>query len=167
MLWEKDVVKLFKKYKPIEPEDIKPYLEGIKMRKIGSGAFRNVYRIGTLEIVAKFPKNKYSDFDYEDNVNHAMHELKIINKIKKDKRYLALKPFIPTVYYANETNGVMVVEYCPALRGSVVASAVQGILGSLFEILFKKDAGTDMDIHEYNVGRNRDDQFKVIDLGLI
>jgi hypothetical protein len=167
MLWEDDVIKLFKKHKPIKPDEIKPYLSGLKLRKVGSGAFRDVYRIGTLNLVAKFPKTYISDFDYEDNVSHALHEIKLIKKIKKFKKYLALKPFLTKLHYANTKNGVIVTDYCPAIRPSAIGTAVSNIINPLFETVLKRKNGEDMDIHEYNIGRTHDGFFKVIDLGMI
>jgi hypothetical protein len=161
-----DLVDLFIDNDPMTLEEIQSL--GIRMKEIdkGEGAFRDVYKVRGLPLVVKIPKNSL------DGIDHAIAELKAIRKINTFKKYAALVPYLPTVYYCSWRSGIVVMDYCKPLKWSVLANNTCRVLDSLVSSLWSGSrSGVECtDICTGNVGIYVDPdtdqtQLKLIDLG--
>ena len=147
------VVAYLKKHSNITWDD-----SNLKLRHIGSGAFRDTYRVGKLPIVIKIPFNE---------ISHARHEARVITKVMKDEKFKALRPFMPKLYYYDKKTGIIVMEYCRTMKYGPTSDAVSKIFSTLVSKLFRKPMYDESDIRGYNIGKNNNGQYKIIDLGLI
>ena len=93
---------------PIEPTDLD--VMGIPYKEIGYGSFREVFWLKGYNAVIKFPmKDTGLSFrDDESCLGHAQRELKAFDRIRNSRT--AIKKFLPTIYYQDFFNGVIVME---------------------------------------------------------
>lgn len=135
---------------------------GVRLRPIGHGAFRAVYQIGNLPIVAKLPRLS----DFRDSKKHSRQEAA---RYKKLRRFPLLRPSLPRVYLYDSKTGLLIIEYIAAIRvKNGVSVAEQKLVASniLMEKLIKSLTGIPVsDIVENNLSV-RDQHLMFLDLGL-
>jgi hypothetical protein len=156
-----EIVKLLKIHKPKTVEATRKL--GIKLRFIADGAYRNTYKIKDVPLVMKFPKGR-------SGRDHSSAEIQTIRTINKKKMYKPLREFMPTMYYGDARNGIIMMEYYKPLvsiRGGqkyIIGRLMKKCMAQLWPEA-KKDY-TSMDIHSANIGVNEDnDNVVFIDLG--
>lgn len=145
-------IRIVKSIRPKRREDLSGKL---KLKYVGTGGFRTTYRIVGTRLIIKFPR----DDDYRwDNITHARQEIKVIRRIQSLKKMKHLRRYVPKVYYMDARRGVIVTELLRVQRKrSDMCEKVRDV--------FKADA--DADIREYNVGKDRNGRFKILDFGCI
>lgn len=155
------VVELLKKYKPKFRSDFKKL--GLKLKFIGSGAFRNAYQIIDTNLVVKFP----NDPEYYEDVEHSQDEIYHIRTINKNAKYKVLRPFIPKLHYANYKYGVIVMDKFQKVRyNDKAAVAVVNVLNEVMNAITGHKSGW-YDLSIWNIGIDWDGAYKVLDLGLL
>lgn len=97
------VLRKVRKNHPAGPEDFKKL--GIRIRPLGVGAFRSVYRVNGVNLVVKFPR---PGTDFIINKIHTRTELA---RIKKFRRFGWMRKYLPKVYYHNSKTGVSIIEF--------------------------------------------------------
>lgn len=159
------ILSLVRKHNPARPEDFK--LLGIRLRKLGSGAFRTVYEIRGLPLVIKFP---LPGTDFILNKIHTRTELA---RIKKFKKFRWMRKHLPRVYYSNPVTGVSIVEFVDDSRymtdrgvwGNSQQQRMQAMCNMAQELIYRLTGTRMTDITDENV---RVDQkrrvIKLIDL---
>lgn len=76
---------------------------GLRLVHLGSGVFRNAYRIKETYLVIKFIREDGDEY-------HAREEIKNLNKLKTSK---ALRKCLPRLYYFDKKSGTSVWEFFP------------------------------------------------------
>lgn len=158
------IVELFKKHKPTTAKEIRKL--GIKMHKITSGAFRDVYVFNDLPLVVKIPRTNWEHTPNE-NLEHAQDEIKAYKAVFKKKALKALRPFMPQFYYMDYKHGVVLAEKYRRLSESRVTNIIQNLFGQLLEELTALDPNYDLDIHSANIAKDAYGNYKFIDLGML
>ena len=169
-----NIIDTIKTHKPKTVYDLKEL--AIRVKPIGSGAYRKAYRIIDTDIVIKFPDSAYleeweggEDNAYNECLDHARQEIKVIRRIETVGKYKGLRPLLPNVYYTNMRHGVIAMEYCKPLRYSSKNQAISSLISQFaYAIATGKDnkGWDDYDIRRANIGINNNGAYKIIDLGL-
>jgi len=126
-LAKRRALRIIRKIQPKTVDELKVAGLGLREIKIrtrkgmkGNGAFRRAYEIVGTGLAVKFPRPNYAD-----NAEHTRDEVK---KIRALSQYRSLRPHLPTVYYYNGRDGVMVTDYypyiCPEKSKNVILSDV-------------------------------------------
>jgi len=128
---------------------------GYAMKYIGSGMFRNVYKIIGANLVVKIPIGAKGR-------RHALGEWEAYNRVLKSKlKYLPLKAHMPTIHGFNRRTGVMVMElYRPS--GKRDRKAIIKI-GDVARVC----CGKYCDLHVDNVFKDQFGEYRIIDLGYL
>ena len=135
------VLRAIVKNRPSTPKEFRK--AGIKLRYLGNGVFREVYKIQGCPLVVKFPLNEEQDF--AGGVAHSVSE---VRRIKRLLRIQELKPHLPKVRYHDKESGVLVMTYYHRMSDN---RAVE-LLGKIVQKLVSKIARVQMtDIHADNV----------------
>jgi hypothetical protein len=130
-------IKHIQKAKPRTIEDFESL--GFRLKRIGGGVFRGVYRIKSFPLVVKFPRDEPYD-------RHSRAEMR---KIKKLSEFPFLRRYLPKVYYYDPKNGVIVMELYHPFSDNVDAADA---LGRLAGMLIHRLTGVPMkDIHTDNI----------------
>jgi len=148
-------IKYIQKAKPRTIEDFESL--GFRLKRIGGGVFREVYRIKSFPLVVKFPCDEPSD-------RHSRAEMR---KIKKLSEFPFLRKYLPRVYYYDPKSGVIVMELYSRFSDNVDAADA---LGRLAGMLIHRLTGVPMkDIHTDNIltpdPRRRSPRLVFCDLG--
>lgn len=126
---------------------------GFKFEFLGHGVFREVCRIKGTDLVVKAPlgEGRGPKFDYSEGITHSKAEM---NRLGRLARIDVLKPHLPTVYYYDAKNGIIVMKYYPAID----ADQKVELLGRVVRSLVSKLANVTMsDIHDDNIRQKRSD----------
>lgn len=139
---------------------------GLSLRRIGQGAFRSVYHVGTLPIVVKIPLPSKSKEGIRCNRDHSRREAA---KYEKLRRFPLLRPSLPRVYFHDPKTSLLIIEYIePTGYKNKVSPTERKLVASniLMEKLIKSLTGVAVsDIVENNLSvRNR--RLMFLDLGL-
>lgn len=161
----KKLIKICKDNKINSDWDLK--CKGVKMTDLGSGSFRNVYKIRGMDIVVKFPNDN-------DNLEHSRQEVDIHKRIMKSKRkFKAIQPFMPKIYHYNSNTGVVLMEYCKPITAykkfnkAIETGEIRTMITHLQKHIDQNSYKWDFDIECGNMGIGKDKKYKVIDLGCI
>ena len=151
------VLRIIRRNSPTTPEAFKKL--GLRMKPLGAGVFRRVFRIGGCDLVVKFPLSEDSCF--AEGIQHSVSEIKRIERLS---RIDELKPHLPKIFYFDRKNGIIVMQYYPELKDG------DGVdfLGKVVRKLVSRIGGVTMgDIHEGNIRLKRKgwEQLVFTDLG--
>lgn len=148
---------------------------GIHTRYIEEGAFRTTYKVRGIPLVLKVPMCDCNPRTEEcsrecECVTHSRNEYKTYNKIKSDKKYRALRGFMPKIYYYDDATGIIAMRYYKVLKNTVANIAICDLLNQFFRQTLI--IGEDVDIRPANVGADEEDYsdstfYRIIDLGCI
>ena len=163
----KNMIALFEEHKPKTVRELKDL--GFSVKRVGSGAFRSCFIIMQKHdvencIVVKIPITKPGST--RGNLEHAQHEIATIRKINKQKRFTALRPFMPKILYADYRHGVIVMPYYYPVR-ETRGFIVSVVLGRVADAVFDDRNNEERDISPWNIRMNKCGEYKLIDLGLI
>ena len=140
------VLRAIVKNRPRTPEEFRK--AGIKLRYLGNGVFREVYKIQGCPLVVKFPLNEEQDF--AGGVQHSASEVRRIARLSHIQE---LKPHLPKIHYFDKENGVLVMRYYPKMERD---RAIE-LLGAIVKKLVSKIARVQMsDIHSDNIRHQKD-----------
>lgn len=153
------VTKLFEEKAPKTILDVEAL--GLKVKEIGNGEYRTVYRIIGLPLVVKVPNNTG-----REGRKHGTAEYRTIKRITRStKKYVKLQRYMPKVYNFNAKTGVTLMHhYRPVSR--TYRYAISGLLNSLVDLVWPYAAkGHECDIHGANVGMSDENKPVLLDLG--
>lgn len=114
----KKVVKLFRKHRPTDLEDILelgiPNWYDIEHEKdgkisltyIGQGSFRKAYRINNLPLIVKLSTGSDGLKD-GSNLEHTQNEIDAFNWVDTDPKLASIRKYLPKVYYTDHKFGVI------------------------------------------------------------
>jgi len=97
----------------------------LQLEYLGSGAFRDAYRIAHTDLLVKFPLG-------HDGKVHSRAEMR---KNQKLGGYPFLKKHLPPVYYWNSKTGVLVTKYYPHAKLRRTWDAMGVVIGELLKNL--------------------------------
>lgn len=152
---QKQVLRAIKKHHPRNSDGFKKL--GLKLKHLGSGAFRDVHRIVGVPLVVKFPVG-------HDGVEHSTLE---VRKIKHFKKFYAMRDHMPKVFYFNKKTGILVMQlyenkpYPKISLAEARSEAIHSLISNLVWSLTKRELS---DIHYENI-RVAGDELTFIDLG--
>lgn len=149
-----DLEYIIKKFEPKTREEFADF--GLKLKAIGSGAYRQVYEIIGYEVVVKIPT-----FLSEEGGSHSRIEWNAFKKVSKIKKYKQLRPFLPKIYTCSR-NGIVLMKKYDSVKGKrrlfrIQLTQIQEILDDLFD-------GSWLDIYWQNVAIHGN-KLKIIDFG--
>jgi hypothetical protein len=157
----KKVVDLFKKAKPNSIREIKKL--GFSVRRVGNGAFRDVYSLRKTGLIVKIVQDSYGC-----NLDHHRDEIKAYTKIMTNRKYKLLHKYMPEIYYY-EDGIVLMKEYkkfhtygYDDTRINAVGSALLDLFNT---VMSQKRNWRDFNNHG-NIGLDfKTDQLVILDLG--
>src|SRR6266705_5037212 len=145
------ILRQVRTHNPARPEEFRA--RGIRLQKLGTGAFRTVYRIVDSPLVVKFPM---PGTDFTVNKIHTRTELA---RIRKFRRFRWMRKYLPRVYYSNSVTGVSIIEFIDDKqqmmnRGSMSTSQqqrMQGVCDMVQELIYRLTGTKMTDITDDNV----------------
>lgn len=145
------VLRLVRRHNPARPEEFKA--RGIRLKKLGAGAFRTVYSIIGLPLVVKFPM---PGTDFVVNRRHTKTEL---GRIKRFKRFRWMRKHLPKVYYSNPVTGVSIIEFVDdskpmmerGIWGNSQQQRMQGMCNMVQDLIYQLTGTRMTDITDENV----------------
>ena len=170
----KKVIRLFKKHTPKTVKEVKKL--GLKVKKIGDGAYREVYQIEGLEIVAKFKttkartiyNQKERDAEYE-NSEHMLDEIATYNRINKHDKYKKFRKYVSKIYWYDTTNCVILEKKYTHLTSKTIKRSFEWMIDDIEKLAEKLFPNSALDLHWANYGIDTfrgKQRLVVIDLGL-
>ena len=127
---------------------------GYTLKFLGGGIFRNVYKIVGTKLVLKVPNGARGR-------RHSQGEMKAYKRIMvSTKKYVALHPYMPAIHHYNSRTGIILMpEYrvAPKSYWEKKIKAMGKLAGDVM--------GKYCDLHRWNIGRDKEGQFRFIDLG--
>lgn len=145
---------------------------------VGEGAYRQAFdvHIGqkSLGLVIKFPQCATQNAGRarkRECIKHARDEISAIDCVKADSHLLALRRYMPEVFYFDRANGVTVVQkYRPVLvSNGLVSSRFDGFVGA-FEAMLNDlipDMYYEFDSSVANFGVTKKGEYILLDTGLL
>jgi len=152
------VVQLIKDNGPSELKDFKKL--GLKLKRVGIGAFRSVYKIKGVSLVVKFPLN-------ESGKIHSRAEYDVILDINSSWSHnnKILKQYLPEIFYFDPESTVIVMHYYKELSHAK-ARLVEGVIDNLVKLTWPFAKDEDTDIGYANLGLSPDGSHPIfLDLG--
>lgn len=117
---------------------------GLRLRPIGSGAFREVYHICDFKLVVKIPHN-------DESVEHTRNEIKFIKDVNKSARFAALRRYMPETLYSDYRGGVIVMRLYDKCKENRFSTMMGEVFCNLLNDTFV-NCKWDLDIGWSNVG---------------
>ena len=159
------VIREITKYQPETASECRE-LCSFKLRKLGEGIYKEVYKVVGADLVIKFPLKEEKTFK-----DHSRLEYRACRKVLwAHKKHHAIVNFIPEIQHYNPTTGVLVMEYCTPIKKSVhtkrCKKLIAGLVKLLIDAVWKGHSKGDADMHSDNLGISKvNGQLKIIDLG--
>lgn len=130
---------------------------GLKLRLLGTGAYREAFKVVNSDVVVKFPRSKTT----ADGVKHSSQEITRLRRLRESE---TLRPFLPEVLYYDKAAGVVAMRYYEEFddfekQADAMGKMIQKLIHRISNVRCD-------DIHTENVrqGRGRLDVI-LIDLG--
>lgn len=150
-----NVIKLFENNNPATKRAIEKLK--LKLKPLGVGTFRAVYKIRGTSLVVKIPRDG-------DGIKHSKAEHDTIKEILNRKKYRKLKQYMPEIHYYNEKTGVIVMPYYRNPKFPY-NKLISNILTALFEYIHEYAKSHGVDLHSHNIGMNYHGDPVLLDLG--
>ena len=131
---------------------------GILLKKLGSGAYRNTYKVIGLPIVLKIPN------DTPAARRHSEEEIKVVKKIKRLRKYRILRKYMPYIHFYNPKTRIIGMQYYDT-KSNKYKDGTASILSDLIEEVWSDASRSSADIHRENIALDKEGQIKIIDLG--
>lgn len=169
------IVKRLQAHRPKTYKEIRAL--GIPLKRLGDGAFREAYKVVDVPLVIKIPLCECpQETDHCTGAcgcpEHSRQEYKVYKKVMGNKKYRALRGFMPKIYYFDDTTGIIAVHYHKQLKATLTNQKFCDLIDQFVRQTLSIRNGLDM--KPANVGteiRNDDDvptySFKILDLGFI
>jgi len=136
-----EALRKIKTYRPTSLKEFKTL--GLLGRYVGSGVFRESFRIRGTNLIVKFPLNESRHGRtpvYKSGIAHSRAEMRRVHKLKKIK---ALRAHLPKVWYYDKTHGIVVMPHYIKLGGYGGWNKIE-MLGKVINKLMKQYAHTAM-----------------------
>ena len=156
----RELVRKLKKIRPKTAKDMRR--AGFHLRYLNEGCFRQVYKIVGTSAVIKFPN--LTSGNLESTKEHIKQESRGFQKIRKQKRGLSLRPYLPVIYYKDLEAGVTAMKYYQSYRRSDPKERAK--LTDFLMTFFHYESE---DRHDYgygNFGMTPEGRVKILDLGM-
>jgi hypothetical protein len=126
------------------PATVSAFKKIFRLRSVGRGVFREVYRIVGTGLVVKLVRC-YPEYNRPEGIRHARSE---VNRIKRLRALGVLRVHLPTIHYWDRKTGTIVMdEYVTESSENIT------LLGKVIQKMVKKLIGVSMtDIHRGNIG---------------
>ena len=160
-LYKNYIISLLRDLKIINAVDFKRKT-GLKLRKLGEGLDRIVYRVEDSNLVVKFCRFERDRLDRSGQSYAEYSSWKTIMRSKK--KYKSLQKYMPEIYYFNAITGVTLVKMYHKITFGEAQKVNHSINAAFYSVLGNL---SDADLHEHNIGYDTDFSIKVIDLGLV
>jgi len=119
---------------------------GLKLRLLGSGAFREGFKVVNADVVIKFPISKSTS----QGVKHSAQEVRRIRRLRESS---TLAPFLPEVLYYDRASGVIAMRYYSEFEDfEKQADAMGKMIGKM---IYRISGVKCTDVHTENVRRGR------------
>ena len=156
-----NIIELFNKKKPKTKKAIIKL--GLSLDMIGEGVFRGVYRIVGTDYVVKIPCCK-------EGIEHSQSEHNAWSEIRNNRQYRILWKYLPDFKYYDEGRGILVMPYYyPVDTGTRQArrrgNAISLVMHDLIKVVWKKNQGKSIDMHDGNIGLTKYGEPILIDMG--
>lgn len=151
------ISRVVRRIRALKPKTIRELrAAGIAARLLGTGAFRNGYKIRNCDLVVKFPLSEFG-------VTHSAHEM---GRLRRLRRIKVLDRFLPEVYYYDKKSGVIVMKHYAAFRDFEEQADAMGNM--IEKLIFRIARVKCTDIHTENIrqGRYPNARAVLVDLGL-
>lgn len=157
------IISLLKKHKPVSAFDLAGVL---KLKELGQGSFRRVYRIVNSPFVIKFPHlGRSSGSDTAGRPRCIKHSALEADRHRHFMGFHELRYHLPRLYFHDRKTGVIVMEYVEEDKTDRKAYWMNDALYDLVAVLIKSLTRKKMtDISENNLKLSKDGQLKFIDL---
>jgi len=152
----------------ISPRSVEELRPDYHPRWLGEGAFREAFdvRIGgkSLGLVIKFPL--FEGGSNLESIEHARDEISAIDCIRADSHLLALRRYMPEVFYFDHANGVTVVQkHNPAHSSSRFDGFVDAFDAMLNDLIPEMRYEFDSSVENFGVTKKR--EYILLDAGLL
>jgi len=154
-----DLEYIIKKFEPKTREEFSDF--GLKLKSIGSGAFRRTFQIVGYNVVVKLPYLD-SNFNFSEcDIDHSRTEWNAYKNLSKKKKYAKLRPFLPKIYCCTK-NGIILMKKYSKTRGErrVLKSKHKALLDTIYNTF-----GHSCDVYWQNIGLTGAGKLKIFDFG--
>lgn len=151
----KYVLRKVRAAKPSTPKEFRAL--GLALRAIGSGAFRDVFKVVNCDLVVKFPM--------EGRTHGKKHTLSEVRRLTRLRKSRVMRPHLPEVFYLDKQHGIVIMRYYPEYESF---EAQADSMGNLIQrLIYAHTRVRTSDIHTGNVHKRRTnhEQSVIIDLG--
>lgn len=118
--------------------------------------------VGT-PFVLKCPK--YNTEYMTDGIEHAAVEINAWRRVKRDDKYLPIRPLLPVVHYANRNTGIIVMDEYNPLKHARFDKIISGVSDFLYTLGYA-DADVNIDKPD-NWGVTTEGKLVMLDLGCL
>ena len=158
-----EIVQMFLTQDIIKPKDVLAKT-GYRIRLLGTGAYRKVYKFIGLPLVVKFPLT-----EDERDIQHSVLEFKARELILRQwKKYEKLTRYMPDIYFLDDTAGVMLARYYLPLHNSKLRfyeGHIAAMVGDIVDLAWDHKKRGTHDTHYENMGVDDSGQVKITDMG--
>lgn len=128
------------------------------MRLLGTGAFRDGYKVRNCDLVIKFPQTLKAG--PEEGRQHSAQEIRRLRRLRKSG---TLGEFLPEVFYYDKKSGVIAMRYYREFDDFEDQADAMGKM--IQKLIYRIARVRCTDIHTDNVRRGRQWNAILIDLG--
>lgn len=163
-----------------EPKEVRTVMRYCKLplRFIADGAYRDTFNVIGTPVILKIPRTPLeTNYLYDaktcksseeevsnDNVDHARIEFKLIDRIKKYKKFEFLRPFLPEIYHANVKTGVSLVKRYYKIGSKQHQKVIDDLEKKIKKAMNVSKFGS-IDLHPGNFAEDKDGSLRLIDFG--
>lgn len=144
-----DITYIIRRFDLKTREDFKDF--GLKLKHVGSGAFRKVYQIVGYDLVVKIPRGVGWD------KAHSKTEWYAYKRLKKLKKYKFLHKYLPNMYCCSKSGTILIDKH--TFKGRSM-DQIHKLRTECYDIF-----GDSCDIYGQNVGLDKKGNLKIVDFG--
>ncbi len=158
---EKRVQTITKQFEAMIPRNLLDVQSmGLKLKKIGDGVYRQVYKIEGVPLVVKIPGGDAFPVGCR---RHARSEYRTVKRIHRYKKFAQLRKYMPRIYYFDNKSGLMLMHYYSVPKKYKIA--ISNLLSLVVKLIWPNTASSECDVHGANIGMDENNQPVLIDLG--
>ncbi len=155
------IVRKLRAIRPQQASDLRA--AGVSLRLLGSGLYRDGYKVKDCDLVLKFPRKIALKSGKKSLAEGRKHSAAEIRRLRRLRQVTCLDKFLPEIFYYDKKSGVIGMKYYPTFTDfEDQADAMGTVIESL---IFGVSRIRCTDIHTENVRQNKE-RAVIIDLGL-